>query len=145
MINDSRLINDFMPHHIYQLLKSALQEKKIDSQRAKIAILGYSYIGNSDDTRNSPTEKLIEILDRAKIKYKIHDPFVSQFNRESAIDIISQSDAIMLMTSHSRYRNLALEKIADIVKNKIIIDGRNFFDSKKVKKLGFLYKGIGNI
>lgn len=144
IIKNARNTNDNMPNHIFSLTKKALKEKNIDIANSNLAILGYSYIGNSDDTRNSPTEQLEKILKRSRIKYKIQDPFVEKYSKLSVYEVAKSADAIVLMVAHDVYRKIDLKKLLKIMKSKVIIDGRNFFEGQKMVNLGFVYKGIGN-
>lgn len=145
LIETARKINDNMPNHIYILIKKSLEEKNIKVKNAKLAILGYSYVGNSDDTRNSPTEVLAKILTRNRISYKIYDPYVSNYSLSSVDAIAKNADLLVLMVAHDLFKKIDFWKLSKIMRTKIIIDGRNFFDEQSMKKKGFTYSGIGNI
>lgn len=145
LIETARKINDNMPAHIFALAREALKEKKIKITNANFVILGYSYIGNSDDTRNSPTESLIKILKNKKVKYVVHDPHVKDFLNQSVERIVKGADMLIIMVNHDEYRQVKYKKVAEAMKTKIIIDGRNLVPAEIVKKLGFVYKGVGNI
>ena len=141
----SRRINDFMPHHMFHLLKSAFSEANKPIADSKIAILGYAYAGNSDDTRNTPTEPLLKMLRRTNAEIVVHDPCVRDYKMplEGAL---KRAQGLVLMADHDQYKKLKLAKIKKLMRAKpIIIDGRNVFSKEKAKKAGFLYKGVGNI
>ncbi len=144
LIETARKINDNMPYHVFTLIKKTFEEKNIKVKNANIAILGYSYVGNSDDTRNSPTEVLTKILEEKKIKYKIYDPLVKEYSNKSLYDIAKDADALVLMVGHDVFKNINYKKLYKIMRNKIIVDGRNFISANMVNKLGFVYKCIGN-
>lgn len=145
LIDTSRSINDNMPKHIFKLTKEALSNSGLRIKNTKLAILGYSYVENSDDTRNSPTSIFEKILKKEKIKFEIHDPLVKEYSKRSVEDIIKGSNCLVLMVSHGAYKYLDVRKISRLMSTKIIIDGRNFFDKEKVTKAGFIYKGVGNV
>lgn len=145
LTKSARHINDSMPKHIFNMITTVLEPKRIRPQKSKIAILGYSFVENSDDTRNSPTETLSKILSSKKIMFNIHDPHVSKYADQSVYEIVKGADVIVLMVVHDAYKKLQLPKLAKLMRTKIIIDGRNFFDKDTVNKVGFLYKGIGNV
>lgn len=145
LIKNARSINDAMPRHVFELIREGLKKKKVALSKAKVIILGYSFVRDSDDTRNSPTQSLIEILKKYRISFRVHDPFVKDYSGNKVEQLIEGSDCIVLMVNHSPYENLHMDEIAQILRTKIIIDGRNFFDKKKSENLGFLYKGIGNV
>ena len=52
----ARHINDFMPTHMFRLTLDALKRAGRKPKGAKIALLGWSFLSNSDDTRNTPSE-----------------------------------------------------------------------------------------
>lgn len=139
----ARKINDSMPNHVYFLLKKALEQKGLGVRRVKVAILGYAYLENSDDTRNSPTAELVKILKKVGIKYKIHDPYVKEYKGSLNI-VLKDAQALVLMTAHPQYQKLKLSELKKQMAEKIIVDGRNVFDKHQAKKEGFYYFGIGN-
>ena len=142
----ARHINDFMPRHMFDLLKSAVGESGKDIEKRKVAILGYAYDANSDDTRNTPTEPLMKLLDDNNIDYIVHDPYVAEYKLvlEKALKGVH---AVVLMTAHDTYRKIKLSALKKLMKGKspILIDGRNVWDKDLAIKAGFLYKGVGNI
>lgn len=141
----ARRINDFMPRHTFHLLKSAFQETGKEIGGSKIAVLGYAYAGNSDDTRNTPTEPLLKILRRNNAEMVIHDPFVKDY-KISLEKVLKGAQALVLMADHDQYKKIKYQKLKKIMRPKpIIIDGRNVFDKIKAQKAGFVYKGVGNI
>jgi UDP-N-acetyl-D-mannosaminuronic acid dehydrogenase len=142
----ARSINNFMPRHMFDLLKMAADQAKLDLSKIKVVILGYAYDANSDDTRNTPTDDLIKIMDHHEVKYTIQDPYVEQYN--SSLDkALKGADAVILMAAHDEYLKVGLKGLRELikVKNPLLIDGRNAFDKAKAEKLGFIYKGVGNI
>lgn len=144
MTKCARNINSNMPSYIYELIREALKEKGKNIKNSNLAILGYSYVENSDDTRNSPTQTLIEILKNNNVEFKIHDPEVKEYSKILLYQTLEKSDCLILMVSHSQYKKLNLSKVANIMRTKIIIDGRNFINKDQVLSQGFLYKGVGN-
>lgn len=141
----ARRINDFMPRHTFHLLKNAFEETGKTLAGAKIVVLGYAYAGNSDDVRNTPTEPLLRLLDYAKAEVVVQDPFVKDYKKPLE-ETVKGAQALVLMTDHDYYKKMNLSKIKKLMRGRpIIIDGRNVFDKAKMKKMGFIYKGIGNI
>ena len=145
----ARRINNFMPHHMFDLLKEALKEAGKDINSVKIAVLGYAYAGNSDDTRNTPAEPFIKMLVHAGSKVIVHDPYVKLY-MISYDKALKNADALVVITDHDQYhanRKLTYNKLKRLMKSKkpIIIDGRNCFVKDEAKKAGFIYKGVGNV
>lgn len=146
MIPLARKINDFMPRHMFDLLEAGLKDASLTLEDAKIAVLGYAYDANSDDTRMTPTQDLVKILDTKNVNYLIQDPYVGQYNTPLE-EAVKGVDAVVLMTAHDEYKKFPLAKLKELMKgNKpVIIDGRNLWDRKKAEKAGFIYRGVGNI
>lgn len=142
----SREINNFMPHHTFNLLKDAVLQTGKEWEKMKVVVLGYAYDGNSDDDRNTPTEPLLKYLDETGAEVVVHDSFIKQY-KMSLNEALKKADAIILMAAHDQYKKLTLKTLKNLMKAKkpIIIDGRNVFDKAKAQKLGFVYRGIGNI
>ncbi|MEI6040045.1 MAG: nucleotide sugar dehydrogenase [Candidatus Berkelbacteria bacterium] len=142
----ARSINNFMPQHMFDLLKMGVEETGKDINKVKVAILGYAYDANSDDTRNTPTTDLMKVLDENKVKYTVQDPYVKEYNTDLG-KTLKGADAIVLMVGHDEYIKVGIKGLKDMlqVSEPIVIDGRNIFDKQKAEKEGFVYKGVGNI
>ena len=75
LIPTARGINSQMPDHMAALIKKELGTLK----DRKVLIMGYAYLENSDDTRDSPAQALADILERKGAQVIIHDPFVEPY------------------------------------------------------------------
>jgi len=144
LVETVRKVNDYMPAHMYKLLQNSLKEAKIDSKKAKVAVLGYAFLANSDDTRDTPTQYFLDKLDGLFKSVEVQDPFVGRY-KKSLDSALSKADAAVFMVAHDQYKNLKLKDLRRLMKTPILIDGRNIFDKEKVKRAGFIYKGVGNI
>jgi len=141
----ARRINNFMPRHMIELLKESLRQIEKPIAGSKIAVLGYAYAGNSDDSRNTPTEELLKILKNSEARIFVHDPYIKEY-KISLDKTLKGAQALVLMADHDQYKNLNYNKLKRLMKSHpIIIDGRNCFDKVKAQKAGFIYKGVGNI
>ncbi|MBM2820620.1 MAG: hypothetical protein HW405_380 [Candidatus Berkelbacteria bacterium] len=141
----ARKINNFMPKHVFDLLSESFKQANKDINKAKIVVLGYAYAGNSDDSRNTPTEALIKLLGETQATVVIQDPFVKEY-KTSLDKSLKGAHAIILMADHDQYKNINYNKLKRLMKTpRIVIDGRNVFSKDKVLKAGFIYKGVGNI
>ena len=147
ILEDSRYLNDFMPAHMKELLVEALDEKGIDLTDAKICILGYAFLENSDDTRNTPSKQLYDILKDECSSVVVHDPYVEEEGDVNlSVDLetcLKDSDAVVLVTKHKEYYDLDPKKYSQLLANKIIIDGRNVYTPEDLIKEGFIFRGVG--
>jgi UDPglucose 6-dehydrogenase len=62
---------------------------------------------------------------------------------ENPYETIRDCDALIVATEWNEFRNLDMRAVKILLKNPIIIDGRNIYDPKEMKSLGFKYMGIG--
>jgi len=147
VIVSSRTVNDFMPFHMKSLILSALSEKGISIIDAKICILGYAFLNDSDDTRNTPALPLYNLLKGECKALVVHDPYVRS---EAGINIISDmnaaiqnADCLVIVTAHTDYHKLSLTELKTHVRTPIIVDGRNVFKKIDCISEGFTYRGVG--
>jgi UDP-N-acetyl-D-mannosaminuronic acid dehydrogenase len=143
LIPIARKVNDSMPAHVADLTCETLDSNARGIKDAKIAVLGYSYLENSGDTRNSPSEALVHELKGRGGVVAIHDPYVKEFS--GGVDqVITAADAIVLMVGHDLYRNMDLTALRKKVNEPIIIDARNIIDGKTATQAGFKYVLLGS-
>ena len=145
----ARSINDFMPRHMATLTEAGLKRAGKTVAGSQIAILGWAFISDSDDARNTPSETYRDLMIKAGAMVKVHDPFVGQFPGVEIIPdldtALSGADAIALFTGHSLYQNIDPHKIRKVSGRSmpVLIDGRNMADPDIFIKNGWIYKGIG--
>jgi len=129
VILGSRAVNDSMPIHMANLALHGLAELGIDPSAAKVAILGYAFLEDSDDTRNTPAVPLIEELRRRGVReIAIHDPFVRaeelpDVERDLGV-VIAGSDCLCVVTKHSVYGGLTPQGIRGQMRTPFVVDGR---------------------
>lgn len=145
----ARTINDFMPAHMFHLTVDGLNRLKQSPKGAKVALLGWAYLANSDDTRNTPSEQYRNFLKGAGASVMVHDPYVigdPEVPVFSDLDeVITDADAIALFTAHNIYRTLDPARVKALANHEhpVIVDGRNVIDPDAFIRQGFVYKGIG--
>jgi UDPglucose 6-dehydrogenase len=103
--------------------------------------------------RDAPALNLIESLNRLGAKVKAYDPLVSQSGlRDGLSGVVVETDperladgcdALVLVTDWQQFQNLDYRKMATLMNNPVMIDGRNFLDPKELQLAGFYYVGIG--
>lgn len=142
LIPTAREINEYMPIHVANLTIEALEQAGVKISESRVAVLGYSYLENTDDTRNSPSAVLVSKLKELGVEIRIHDPFVKDYQGELK-NIIRECDAMIIMVAHDEYHELNLNNLRDLMSHPILIDGRNVFDPIIVKSMGWLYWGVG--
>ncbi|TXT67196.1 MAG: hypothetical protein BAJALOKI1v1_160028 [Promethearchaeota archaeon] len=149
----SRELNDFMPVHMVSLMEDALREARKLVDNIKITLMGVSYKANTDDTRNTPAQSIIDTLMKRyhshNIVYIAHDPYVKKrdYDHTELTDdlekAIENSDALLFATNHHQYYDIDLDDLKNKMRTPIIIDGRNIFKKSEVEQRGFIYRKVG--
>jgi UDP-N-acetyl-D-mannosaminuronic acid dehydrogenase len=146
IIIQSRKTNDYMPEHMKNLIALALEKHQKDLAEAKITLLGYAFLENSDDTRNTPARPLYESLIK-EAQVVVHDPYVRDFdganNTRNLEEALRDSDCLALVTAHKEYNNIKFDWLKDIMRTSVIVDGRNMFNSLEARNNGFTFLGVG--
>ena len=126
----------------------------------KIAILGFAFKKDTNDTRETPAIAVCKKLLEEKARLTIYDPKVSAVTiyndlelkpSSSSIQIVDdpylaadQAHAVVVLTEWDLFKTLDFEKIYhSMMKPAFIFDGRNILDLKKLKNIGFNILGIG--
>jgi UDPglucose 6-dehydrogenase len=147
-----------------QSQKQRLFEKIRDRLGAKlgsstIGVWGLSFKPGTDDVRESPSLVLIENLVGAGAKVKAYDPVATESARRAMpqawfqsgkvelvahqYDAVAGADALALVTEWKPFRNPDFGAMKEQMRTPLIFDGRNQYDPRHVRGLGFEYFGIG--
>lgn len=119
-----------------------------------IAILGLSFKPNTDDMRFAPSIKIIEGLKEEGAKIRAYDPQAMERAKSlpdfkgikfcsDPYDVVKGADCAVIVTEWNEFKELNLIKIKKLLRQPIIVDGRNIYDPKKMRELGFRYYSIG--
>jgi len=118
-----------------------------------IGIWGLSFKPKTDDIREASSLILIEKLLEAGARVKGYDPAAMNEARKQLgnkieysadpYEAVLDADAMALMTEWAEFHLPDFTRMADLMKEKVIFDGRNIYDPSELKKLGFKYFGIG--
>lgn len=143
-------INDEQINYFTAKLKRLLNAK---TSNKTVGILGLAFKPATDDMREARSLPLIKKLLGLGMKVRVYDP-VSMANAKmflnkdvyfakNAEDCVKGADVLCLVTEWPQFAQLNFARIKKLMKSPIIVDGRNFLDYKKLKKMGFKYEGIG--
>lgn len=73
-------VNQGMPYHVVKLAHDALNRAGKSLRNARVLVLGVAFKSGVDDARNSPAERVIELLLQSGARVQYHDPFVPKFH-----------------------------------------------------------------
>lgn len=142
-LRSARAINNSMPAYAVELLQDKLNEIEKSMKGTNVGVMGVSYKANVGDLRESPALKAIELLEKHGSKLHIFDPYLPEYsNTKSTEELLDNSEAIILLTDHSEFLDIAPKTYKE-KGIKVIVDGMNCLDKEKVLELGIIYKGIG--
>jgi len=122
-------------------------------QGKKIAIWGLAFKPNTDDIRFAPSIFIIENLLKEGFEIKVYDQEATENIKkifggkiiycQDPYQAVENSDQLAILTEWNEFKQIDLEKVKKLLKNPLIFDGRNIYDPKLMKKLGFKYYSVG--
>jgi UDPglucose 6-dehydrogenase len=150
LLQASLEVNAAQRHMVIQ----KLQEKLFILKGRTIGLLGLAFKPDTDDLRDAPALHIAERLLQLGARVKAYDPIAMQACRElhknlkirycdSAKEVALDSDALVVVTEWSEFRNLPWEQLAEIMAKPVLVDGRNIVDPEIALAAGFDYTGIG--
>lgn len=134
---------------VIDVVRSELSE---DLTQYKIAVLGATFKPDSDDVRDSPALDIAAQLQAAGAHIVVHDPkgieparkrFPNLDFTESVTECVKAADLILHLTEWKEYRELDPSVLGPLVKNKMIIDGRNALDRQLWRNAGWKFHALG--
>ncbi len=118
-----------------------------------IGLLGLTFKPDTDDLRDAPSLDLIEQLHRLGARVKAYDPLVAQSGMRHGLSNVQVEtdperladgcDALVLVTDWKQFLTLDYGKMAKLMNQPLLIDGRNFLNQTALEAAGFRYLGIG--
>lgn len=117
-----------------------------------VGILGLSFKPNTDDIRESPALEIARLLLHEGAQVKGYDP-VAKPNvgkllpamqlAEDPYDLAAGCDALVVCTEWNEFKHLDMARIQQTMHQPLIVDGRNLYEPDEMKRLGFIYRGVG--
>ncbi|MBC7849338.1 MAG: UDP-glucose/GDP-mannose dehydrogenase family protein [Chitinophagaceae bacterium] len=119
----------------------------------KFALWGLAFKPNTDDIREAPALYMIDALTAEGATICAYDPEAMpnvkrligdkiEFG-ETQYECLNKADGLIIATEWNEFRTPDFLKIVKLMKNKVIFDGRNLFDTDSIKELGFFYESVG--
>ncbi|MFM8643094.1 MAG: nucleotide sugar dehydrogenase [Phycisphaerales bacterium] len=133
-------VNTAMPHYVVDRTQGALNDDRKSVKGAKILVMGVAYKKNIDDSRESPSAEIIELLRDRGAEVSYHDPFIPTYPsmRRYRIDLRSvpltpdtlrATDCVLILTDHDAVDYGMLSEHATLV-----VDTRNAMASVPLSK-----------
>ncbi len=143
-------VNTRQKEVVFNKLSAALQG---DLKNRRIALWGLAFKPNTDDMREAPALVVIRKLLAAGAKVSAYDPEAMDEAKKvlgetisyskKSYDALKDCDALIVMTEWNEFRRPDFDRIKASLKRPLIIDGRNIYEPRKMKEMGFEYHSIG--
>ena len=141
--------NDAQKRRLFQKLTALIGPVR----GKRIALWGLAFKPNTDDMREAPSLVLIDALLDAGAEVIAHDPVAMHETERrvghrirfaaSGYEAIEGADALVVVTDWNEYRHPDFARIKRLLKAPVVVDGRNLYDARKMRTLGFTYDSIG--
>ena len=118
----------------------------------RVAVLGLAFKPNTDDMRDAPSIPLVKALTEQGAEVSGFDPVARQQAEQiltgitfadDAYAAAEGADALVIVTEWDEFRALDLDRIAGLLRGKVLVDLRNVYDRSEAEEAGLTYYGIG--
>jgi UDPglucose 6-dehydrogenase len=119
----------------------------------RVAVWGLAFKPETDDIREAPALTLISDLREAGATVVGYDPVAAANVKatlgnaieyaESMYDAVKGADALVLVTEWKQFRGADFKRLKSLMKQPVIVDGRNIWEPAEMRELGFTYYAIG--
>jgi UDPglucose 6-dehydrogenase len=143
-------VNEKQKLHLVQKMKAFYDN---DLNGKHFALWGLAFKPNTDDVREAPAFEIINGLLEAGATVSAFDPEAMHNSKEilgerirfaeSQYEALEAADALIIATEWNEFRTPDFEKISQLLKEKVIFDGRNLFDLQKIRQMDFHYESVG--
>lgn len=135
------------------IVKKIMKHFNNDIQGKSFAVWGLAFKPNTDDMREAPSVVIINELLKLGANVTAYDPeamenakFYLQDKIEYAknqYDAVKNADALLVLTEWNEFNNPDLDQVKELLNKPVIFDGRNVFNRRKTKQMGFTHYSIG--
>lgn len=136
-----------------EIVVKKLQDKLGTLRGKTIALWGLAFKPETDDMREAPALVVIEKLLEAGASVKVHDPVAMDECRrrigdrvvycKDMYDVVIDADALAVLTEWKEFRIPSWSVIKRVMKQSVLVDGRNIYSKDEVIAEGFEYAAIG--
>lgn len=147
----NELQKKLLPKKIASYFSDGTRQKPLEGK--VFSIWGLSFKPRTDDMREAPSITVIDSLLEMGAEVRVHDPVAVKEAKKiygdritysaHQYDMLDGSDALAIVTEWNEYRNPDFDRIKALLKKPLVFDGRNLYDPRRMKFLGFEYFAIG--
>jgi UDPglucose 6-dehydrogenase len=126
-----------------------------DLKGMRFAMWGLAFKPNTDDMREAPSRAMLHQLWQMGASVSAYDPAAMEETRriygeradlqlvDSPMDALKGADALLIVTEWKVFRSPNFDTIKDLLKQPVLFDGRNLYEPRSMRELGFEYYPIG--
>lgn len=155
MVRASMTVNERQKHRLKGMLQEALGERL---EGLTIAVWGLAFKPETDDMREAPSRVLIDELLLDGVRVQAYDPVAMENASQiwqswrdaerlvlapSALKACEGADALVVVTEWREFRSPVFEDVAQLLRQGVIIDGRNLYRSEELAAVGLRHWSIG--
>lgn len=150
LLESVEIVNDRQKQKLLGKVKDALGG---DIYGKSVAVWGLAFKAETDDMRESPAIPLIEGLLEAGARVRAYDPVAERnaerifgeriYYGENEYDVLDGADALVIVTEWLAFRNPDFAKMKTLMRQPVIVDGRNLYEPAKLRDMGFTYRAFG--
>ena len=147
-------VNAAQKEHLFELM--VRHYGAAETLRAKtVAVWGLAFKPNTDDMREASSRRLLAQLWQAGARVRAYDPeAMHEAQRifgeredlvlcKSAQEALQGADALVVVTEWKQFRSPDFARLANVLDDKVVFDGRNLYHPAEVEAAGLAYYGIG--
>ncbi|MDN3245209.1 UDP-N-acetyl-D-mannosaminuronic acid dehydrogenase [Streptomyces sp. DSM 42143] len=149
-----RTVNDGMPEYSADLIVDGLASLGKGRESRTVAILGLAFKNDTGDLRSSPVRGVIDVLTKAGLRIRVHDPLVDPDQAEELLGIrpdatveeaVRDADCVAVLALHRPFRDIDFAALP-VARPCLLMDGRAYYSKERIEELrgqGYVYRGIG--
>lgn len=149
-----KAVEDVNQKQRLRFVEKVLKYYNNDVSNKTFSVWGLAFKPQTDDMREAPAVDIINSLREKGAKFKVYDPIAMNNAKEilgeenivyisNNYEVLESTDALLLMTEWHHFRRPDFDKMKSLLKVPVIFDGRNQYDTKKMKDYGYEYFSVG--
>jgi UDPglucose 6-dehydrogenase len=118
----------------------------------RIGILGLAFKPNTDDIREAPAIEISRMLQSEGAAVAGYDPVamanIARIDQklhlvEDPYELANGADALLVCTEWNEFKQLDLPRVKTLMKQPVVVDGRNIYEPRLMRDMGFHYRAVG--
>ena len=117
-----------------------------------VGLWGLAFKPNTDDMRDAPSISLVHMLQHEGASVRAYDPEAQENAQHLFEDVVfcddpyevgEGADGLILVTEWNEFKQLDMARVRSLMRQAVLVDGRNIYDPARMAEMGFVYRGMG--